>query len=101
MSDFASQRFETSAKSTRCRYWVGLKGTPIIVRTPIASVSGSALRSADLGTPAVVVFLVLALGATIFLWRARYIRRRTAYTMMGVIFVALIIFGALLFTASA
>jgi apolipoprotein N-acyltransferase len=71
------------------------------VRTPIAAVSGSSIRSADLGGPALVVFLVLALGATIFLWRARYIRRRTAYVAMGVIVVGLIIFGALLYTAPA
>jgi len=71
------------------------------VRAPIVTVSGGSLRSADLGTPAIVVFLVLALGATIFLWRARYIRRRTAYVAMAVIVVGLIIFGALLYTAPA
>lgn len=71
------------------------------MRAPIVTVSGGSLHSADLGTPAIVVFLVLALGATIFLWRARYIRRRTAYVAMAVIVVGLIIFGALLYTAPA
>ena len=71
------------------------------MRVPVASVSGSAIRSADLGSPAFIVFLVLALGATIFLWRARYIRRRTAYVTMAVIVVGIIIFGALMYTSPA
>jgi uncharacterized membrane protein len=71
------------------------------MRVPVSSVSGSSIRSADLGSPAFIVFLVLALGATIFLWRARYIRRRTAYITMAVIVVGIIIFGALMYTASA
>ena len=71
------------------------------MRAPIVTVSGGSLRSADLGTPAIIVFLVLALGATIFLWRARYIRRRSAYVAMAVIVVGLIIFGVLLYTAPA
>jgi uncharacterized membrane protein len=69
------------------------------MRVPVASVSGSSIRSADLGSPAFVVFLVLALGATIFLWRARYIRRRTAYAMIAIIIIGLIIVGALMYTA--
>ena len=71
------------------------------MRVPIASVNGSSIRSADLGNPAFIVFLVLALGATVFLWRARYIRRRTAYITMAVIVVGLIVFGALMYTSPA
>jgi len=34
------------------------------------------------------------LGATIYLWRARYIRTRTAYLTMAVLAVALVCLGA-------
>lgn len=46
---------------------------------------GGAASSASLTAPAIIVVLVLLLGATIYLWRARYIRRRTAYTTMLVL----------------
>jgi uncharacterized membrane protein len=71
------------------------------MRVPVVSVSSSSIRSADLGSPTFVVFLVLALGATVFLWRARYIRRRTAYVMMAIIVLGLIILGALMYTSPA
>ncbi len=45
--------------------------------------------SASLASPAIVVVLVLLLGATIYLWRARYIRRNTAYVTMAVLVIAL------------
>lgn len=35
------------------------------------------------GGPAIVVILVILLGATVYLWRARYIRSRTAYVLMA------------------
>jgi hypothetical protein len=35
------------------------------------------------------VVLVLLIGATFYLWRARYIRRRTAYVVMAVLAIAL------------
>lgn len=50
---------------------------------------GAIASSGSLATPAIVVLLVLILGATIYLWRARYIRRRTAYVLMVVIVLAL------------
>jgi hypothetical protein len=56
-------------------------------------VSGNAANSAGLSTPAIVVALVLLLGATIYLWRARYIRRRTAYVTMAVLVLALVLVG--------
>jgi hypothetical protein len=46
-------------------------------------------NSASLAIPAIVVILVLVLGATIYLWRAGYIRRKTAYATMLVLVVAL------------
>ena len=45
--------------------------------------------SASLASPAIIVVLVLLLGATIYLWRGRYIRRRTAYVVMAAIVIAL------------
>lgn len=50
-------------------------------------------NSAALAGPAIIVVLVLVLGATIYLWRARYIRRRNAYLTMGVLVVALAVLG--------
>ena len=44
-------------------------------------------------TPAIVVVLVIVLGATIYLRHARYIRRNTAYTTIGLIVLALIALG--------
>ena len=41
----------------------------------------------------VVVVLVVMLGATIYLWRNRYMRRRTAYVTMSVLVVLLIVVG--------
>lgn len=70
------------------------------MRVPVAE-STSSFRSADLGSPAIVVFLVIALGATIFLWRARYIRRRTAYITMGIIVVLLIVLSAMMYNSPA
>lgn len=52
-------------------------------------VADSAGSSAGLAIPAIVVLLVLVLGATIYLWRARYIRRRTAYVTMLVLVIVL------------
>lgn len=50
---------------------------------------GAAASSASLMAPAIIVVLVLLLGATIYLWRARYIHRRTAYVTMLILVVAL------------
>ena len=52
-------------------------------------VSESAASSASLAVPALIVILVLVLGATIYLWRARYIRRGSAYVTMLVLVIAL------------
>jgi len=53
----------------------------------------------SLASPAIIVLLVLMLGATIYLWRARYLRPRTAYLAMGILSVLLIILGALMNTS--
>ena len=52
-------------------------------------VTEAGANSASLAIPAIVVILVLVLGATIYLWRAGYIRRKTAYATMLVLVVAL------------
>jgi hypothetical protein len=54
--------------------------------------SGGA-ASNSLAGPAVIVVLVLILGATIYLWRARYIRRRTAYVLVPILSAAIVILG--------
>jgi NADH:ubiquinone oxidoreductase subunit 2 (subunit N) len=54
--------------------------------------------SAALAYPAIIVVLVLVLGATIYLWRARYIRRRTAYLAMLVLVVALAVVGVWMYS---
>lgn len=51
---------------------------------------GGGAASASLTSPAIVVILVLLIGATIYLWRARYIRRRTAYVTMAFLAMALV-----------
>jgi hypothetical protein len=51
-------------------------------------------NSNSLVTPSVVVVLVLILGATIYLWRARYIRRRTAYVLVPILSAAIVILCA-------
>lgn len=53
----------------------------------------SATDTASLGAPTVVVILVLMLGATIYLWRARYIRRTTAYASMAILVLAIAVIG--------
>lgn len=37
-----------------------------------------------------IVILVLMLGAIVYLWRARYLRRRTAYVLMAILVLLLI-----------
>ena len=46
--------------------------------------------SGSLTAPVLVVLLVLLLGATFYLWRARFIRRRTAYLTMTILGVMLV-----------
>jgi len=44
---------------------------------------GSVADTASLGAPTSVVIIVLVFGATVYLWRARYIRPSTAYVVMA------------------
>jgi hypothetical protein len=52
-----------------------------------------AATTSSVSGPMVVVVLVVMLGATIYLWRNRYMRRRTAYVTMSVLVVLLIVVG--------
>jgi Na+/H+ antiporter NhaC len=67
------------------------------MRLPNQSAAGGA--SASLASPALVVILVLLIGATVYLWRARYLRPSTAYYTLGFFTVALIVIGALMYTS--
>jgi phosphoglycerol transferase MdoB-like AlkP superfamily enzyme len=58
-----------------------------MIKTPSNSESAG---SAGLSTPAAVVVIVLLLGGTIYLWRARYIRRKTAYAIMSILVISLV-----------
>lgn len=64
------------------------------MKVPISESGGGSMGTAGIASPAVIVFLVLLLGATVFLWRARYMRRRTAYWTIGILVLALIYVGA-------
>ena len=50
---------------------------------------GGAASSASLAAPATIVILVLLLGATIYLWRTRHIRRASASATILVLLLGL------------
>jgi len=52
-----------------------------------------AATTSSVSGPMIVVVLVVMLGATIFLWRNRYMRRSTAYVTMAILALLLIIVG--------
>ena len=55
--------------------------------------TSEAATSPGISSPMIVVVLVVMLGATIFLWRSHYMRRRTAYVTMSVLVLALVVVG--------
>jgi uncharacterized membrane protein len=57
--------------------------------------------SAIVASPIVVVIVVMMLGATIYLWRTRYIRRRTAFITIVALTALLIIVGTSMYTAGS
>lgn len=65
------------------------------MKVPKGSVEAA---SSPLSLPAVVVILVIIIGATIYLWRARYIRRATALTVILLLLLGLAIFGTWMYT---
>jgi len=56
--------------------------------------------SAGFGGPLIIVILVLMLGGTVYLWRKRYMRRKTAYLTLAVLGAALIYSGISLYMAN-
>jgi hypothetical protein len=66
-----------------------------------APLPGSEGGTASLANPAIVVILVLMVGATMYLWRARYMRTRTAYITIGILVAALALFGTLMYNSAA
>ena len=69
-----------------CVDWI--QGCGKMLSAPIGE-GGKASTLAGLGGPAMIVLLVLMLGATIYLWQARYLRRSSAYLIIAVLVVAL------------
>ena len=57
------------------------------MKVPSGQVVGN--DSGGLGASALVVILVLMLGAAVFLWKARYIRRGTAYVLIAILSLAI------------
>ena len=61
------------------------------MRVPLGRGGVEAGSNTSVVNPIIVVVLVLMLGATIYLWRQRYIHRRTAYGMMAVLVIAIVV----------
>lgn len=55
--------------------------------------AAAAAGSENIAGPVLLVVLVLLIGGTVYLWRQRYMRRKTAYVIMAILFVALIVAG--------
>jgi hypothetical protein len=56
--------------------------------------TGSVESGLALSGPAIITILVITLGATIYLWQTRYIKRQTAFVFAFVVIVALVCIGA-------
>jgi hypothetical protein len=69
------------------------------MRAPIST--GSEGGTTGLASPTIVVILVLMLGATIYLWRTRYLRPTTAYVTIAILVIALFVLGTLMYTSPA
>ncbi|MGE5563370.1 MAG: hypothetical protein ACM3ZV_08670 [Bacillota bacterium] len=69
-----------------------------MIRAPRAE-TGDLSAGAGLTGPGIVVILVLLLGATVYLRRTRYIRRRTAYVLIAIFGLSLVLFGLLTYTS--
>ena len=57
------------------------------MRVPLGR-GGPEAGTASVANPTLI--LVLLLGATVYLWRQRYIHRRTAYGVMATLFIAIV-----------
>jgi hypothetical protein len=68
------------------------------MRTPFAARNSESMAS-TLASPAFLVVLVLLFGATVYLWRQRYIRRRAAYVVMTILGVTIAVVGLMMYRA--
>lgn len=66
----------------------------------LPSAAGTQSSSTGFASPAIIIILVIILGATIYLWRQRYMRRKTAYIVMGVLTIAIIAAGFMNYSSS-
>ena len=69
------------------------------MRAPIAPPEDAGTTS--IGQPGVVIFLVLLLGAVVYLHRAHYLRRKTGYITMAILVALLAYVGWELYRTSA
>jgi hypothetical protein len=57
--------------------------------------------SVSVGSPLLIVVLVVMLGATIYLRHKRFIRRKTSYLMLVILLLALLYAGVSLYNSGA
>jgi uncharacterized protein YqgC (DUF456 family) len=56
--------------------------------------------SAGLGSPVTLILLILILGAVIYLWRMRYIRRKTFYVVFLIVILLIFADGISIYNSS-
>jgi uncharacterized protein YqgC (DUF456 family) len=55
--------------------------------------------SAGMGGPTTLILLILVLGATVYLWRMRYMRRKTFYVVCALVVVLIIADGIAIYNS--
>jgi hypothetical protein len=65
----------------------------------VPSARGSAATADILGSPAIMVILVIIFGAIIYLWRAGYMRPRTCFWIAVVLMAAVVFLGLQMYSA--
>ena len=68
------------------------------MKAPLASENGQSAAAA-LANPAVLVILIIIFGATVYLFRQRYIEPRTAYVVMIIVAIVTIWVGMMIYTS--
>lgn len=67
------------------------------MKVPLGRGGAEASTTSGVANPVIIVILVLVLGATIYLWRQRYIHRRTAYAVMATMVIAIVAAALLMY----